>query len=70
LARRCSGGGVEMSLQLLISDLREEIGDIIQRQEASTDPSVKADYSCLLSEKGEELEDLEQELSELSRQYV
>lgn len=59
-----------MSLQLLISDLREEIGDIIQRQEASIDPSVKTDYSYLLSEKGEELEDLEQELSELSRQYV
>jgi len=53
-----------------IEELKDEIKDLIERQEAVKDPSEKMVYQDLIAEKGEELEDLEREFEELARQYV
>jgi len=42
-----------------IEELREEIQDLIEREEATSDPIEKATYMELLSLKAEELEDLQ-----------
>ena len=53
-----------------IEELKNEIKDLIERQEAVKDSVEKMVYQDLIAEKGEELEDLETEFFELSRQYV
>lgn len=53
-----------------IEELKDEIKDLIERQEAVKDLAEKMVYQDLIAEKGEELEDLEQEFGELARQYV
>ena len=53
-----------------IEELKDEIKDLIKRQEAVKDPVEKMVYQDLIAEKGEELEDLEREFGELARQYV
>ena len=53
-----------------IEELKDEIEDLIERQEAVKDSVEKMVYQDLIAEKGEELEDLETEFFELSRQYV
>lgn len=53
-----------------IEELKDEIKDLIERQEVVKDPAEKMVYQDLIAEKGEELEDLEQEFGELARQYV
>ena len=42
-----------------IEELREEIQDLIEREEACIDPIEKATYMELISLKVEEVEDLE-----------
>ncbi|WP_367357673.1 hypothetical protein [Mesotoga sp.] len=42
-----------------IEELREEIQDLIEREQACVDPIKKANYMELISLKAEELEDLE-----------
>ena len=42
-----------------IEELREEIQDLIDRENKTEDPAEKATYMELLSLKAEELEDLE-----------
>jgi hypothetical protein len=53
-----------------IEELKDEIKDLIKRQEAVKDPVEKMVYRDLIAEKGAELEDLEREFGELARQYV
>jgi len=53
-----------------IEELKDEIEDLIERQEAVKDPVEKMVYQDLIAEKGAELEDLEREFGELARQYV
>jgi HAMP domain-containing protein len=53
-----------------IEELKDEIKDLIKRQEAVKDPVEKMVYQDLIAEKGAELEDLEREFGELARQYV
>jgi hypothetical protein len=53
-----------------IEELKEEIKDLIERQEATDDSTERMVYQDLISEKSIELEDLETEFFELSRQYV
>ncbi len=53
-----------------IEELKNEIKDLIERQETVKDPVEKMVYQDLIAEKGEELEDLEREFGELARQYV
>lgn len=53
-----------------IEELKDEIKDLIERQEVVKDPAEKMVYQDLIAEKGEELEDLEREFGELARQYV
>jgi HAMP domain-containing protein len=53
-----------------IEELKDEIKDLIERQEAVKDPVEKMVYQDLIAEKGAELEDLEREFGELARQYV
>jgi hypothetical protein len=53
-----------------IEELKNEIKDLIERQEVVKDPAEKMVYQDLIAEKGEELEDLEREFGELARQYV
>jgi len=53
-----------------IEELKNEIKDLIERQEAVKDSVEKMVYQDLIAEKGEELEDLEREFGELARQYV
>jgi len=42
-----------------IEELRAEIDDLIEREEATSDPIEKATYMELISMKAEEVEDLE-----------
>ena len=42
-----------------IEELRAEIDDLIEREEACEDPVEKANYMDLISLKAEEVEDLE-----------
>ena len=42
-----------------IEELRAEIDDLIEREEACVDPIEKANYTDLIAFKAEELEDLE-----------
>jgi len=53
-----------------IEELKDEIEDLIERQEAVKDSVEKMVYQDLIAEKGAELEDLEREFGELARQYV
>jgi len=59
-----------MSIQRRIADLRDEIEDLIERQKACRSFTERMRYQNLIDEKGTELEDLESELFELSKQYV
>ena len=48
-----------MTIRQEIEELREEIQDLIEREEACVDPIEKANYTDLIAFKAEELEDLE-----------
>jgi hypothetical protein len=53
-----------------IEELKDEIEDLIERQKACRSFVERMRYQNLIDEKGTELEDLESDLFELSRQYV